>query len=263
MSDAKLLANTLNLTIIESEIFEYLLDYQSSRASEVRKILRLDRTAFYRSITSLENKGIIKISGKLREQKIEIRDIQGLKTILDNKQKDIAQAKSSLDVIQSKMKQLRDARYKQDNIKIFSGKSAFIQAMNETILGGGKVYRDLTPDSEEVYQLAGGKKEYFNFILDFKKRRVERGIQIRILLDKKAKSLDDLDYTNRLDLKEVRQFGGDLKLDCFMNTCGDRTLFYTKDKNGSWGLVIKDELITKLLNTLFDYIWSQAIVLNK
>lgn len=263
MTKISLLAKTLGLNSVENEIFEYLLEYQSGMASDVRKVLRLDRTIFYRCLSSLENKGIVTISGKLRRQNIEMRDIEVLKKILHEKQEDIAQASKSLNTIQKQIKELRDIRYQKDNIRVFSGKRAFMQAMNETLLGGGKIYRDLTPDSASVYQLAGGKQAYLEFIHDFKSRRIQKNIYIRILLDSNAKNIDELDHTNIVDLKEVRQFGSNLKLDCFLNTCGDRTLFYTKDKNGSWGLVIKDEFIAKLLNTLFDLIWSQAKVVEE
>lgn len=263
MTASTLLAKTLGLNAPENEIFEYLLEYQSSMASDVRKVLHLDRTVFYRSLSTLENKGIVTITGKLRRQKIDIKDIAAIKKILHDKQDELTQASKSLDTIQMQIKELRDKRYKQENIHVFSGKRAFMQAMDETLLGGGKIYRDLTPDSSAVYQLAGGKKAYLDFIHDFKNRRIKKNVKIRILLDSNAKYLDELDYTTKADLKEVRQFGSNLRLDCFLNTCGDRTLFYTKDKNGSWGLVIKDELITKLLNTLFDLLWSQANVLER
>lgn len=247
---------TFGLSLSESEVFEYLLQYGSVKAVDLRKNLHLDRAPCYRTLSDLESKNLVVIKGSLRKQIVDLQDIISIKDALNIKKKEIEQAQVSLSALQANMKELRDNRYHKDNVEIFSGSEAYLESMLCVIKGGGKIFRDITPDSRFVYEMAGGEAKYRKIIREFKAQRIKLNIAIRILFDNQAKNIDELSATNPVDLKESRVFGGNLKLDCYLNTCGSRSLFYTKDASGTWGIVLKDPLIANLLNSLFDVIWN-------
>ncbi len=248
--------STLGLTGGESEIFEHLLEYGEIKAVELRKNLRLDRAPFYRSITLLESKNLVTVRGNLRKQVVSLQQIDSIKSILTQKKMELETAEKSLLSFQANMKDLRDKRYHQDNVEIYSGEEAFSDSMYSVLKGGGKIFRDITPDSETIYQMAGGKDKYMVFFKKYKPFRVKNNVKIQILFDKNAKNIDQISMTNKQDLKESRIYGGSLKLDCYLNICGSRSLFYTKDQSGYWGIVLKDPFIANLLNSLFDVIWN-------
>ena len=248
--------STLGLTGGESEIFEHLLEYGEIKAVELRKNLRLDRAPFYRALSLLENKNLVAVKGSLRKQVVSLQQIESIKSILTQKKLELEAAEKSLLSFQANMKDLRDKRYHQDNVEIFSGEDAYLESMKSVLSGGGKLLRDITPDSGTLYQMAGSKEKYESIVKVIKAERLKKNIAIQILFDNQAKDIDIYSATNPKTLKETRVFGGNLKLDCYLNTCGSRSLFYTKDQSGSWGIVLKDPLIATLLNSLFDVIWN-------
>lgn len=250
------LTSTFDLSQTESEVFEHLLEYGGIKAVELRKYLHIERAPFYRSLSLLESKNLIQVKGSLRKQVVSLQDIDSISQTLAQKKSALDSAHKSLLSFQANMKELRDSRYHRDNIEVFSGENAFIDSMFSVLKGGGKIFRDITPDSLTIYHMAGGEAKYRQFIGEFKPKRIKQNVKIKILFDNRAKNIDELSMPNPEDLKESRIFGGNLKLDCYLNTCGSRSLFYTKDQSGYWGIVLKDPLITNLLNSLFDVIWN-------
>lgn len=248
--------STLGLSGSESEIFEYLLEYGGIRAVDLRKNLHLDRAPFYRALSILEGKNLIVVQGSLRKQIVLLQNIDSITAIITQKKLEIDVAEKSLKSFEANMKDLRDNRYHHDNIEIYSGENAFINSMYSVLKGGGKVFRDITPESDTIYEMAGGRDKYMVFFKKFKPYRVKHKVTIKILFDKNAKIIDQISMTNKSDLKETRVFGGSLKLDCYLNICGSRSLFYTKDQSGYWGIVLKDPLIANLLSSLFDILWN-------
>ncbi len=259
--ELKSLVAALELSEVEGEIYQYLLGYGEIRAVELRKALHLDRSPYYRALSLLEEKNLVMIEGSKRLQHIKVADISTIKKYLSKKSQAIKAAENSLSSLATTITQIRDERYHNKNVEIFSGEDAYLHSMQSVLAGGGKLLRDITPDSATLYQMAGSKAKYESIVQVIKSTRLKKRIAIQILFDNQAKEIDDLSATNPMTLKESRIFGGNLHLDCYLNTCGSRSLFYTKDATGSWGIVIKDELITKLLNSLFDVLWLQSVKL--
>lgn len=252
------LVNSFRLSQSESEIFEYLLQYGAIKAVELRKILHLDRAPFYRTLSMLEAKNLLVVSGSLRQQVVELQSLDSIKLSLDQKKQELESAQKSLSSLAVNMKELRDKRYHKENVEIYSGENAYLESMQSILKGGGKLLRDITPDSGILYTMAGSQANYESVVKKIISERLKKKIAIQILIDNQAKILDQYAYTNPKTLKESRIFDGNLKLDCYLNTCGSRSLFYTKDSKGSWGILIKDPLITNLLNSLFDILWNQS-----
>lgn len=257
-SDLHALIKSLDLSQIEGEIFEHLLEFGYIKAVDLRKVLHIERTPFYRTLSLLEEKNLITISGDLRKQVIHINEFSEINQVLEDKRKQMTIAQQSLANLKANMRQLRDNRYRNDNVEVISGPDAYLNAMQSLIRGGGKILRDITPDSATLYQIAGSKEKYERIVSEIKSERLKLNISIRILFDNQAKVIDDLSMTNPITLKESRVLNSNLHLGCYLNTCGSKTLFYTKDVDSSWGIIIKDELITNLMNSLFDVLWNQS-----
>ena len=250
------LTSTFSLSTSESEVFEYLLQYGQIAAVTLRKNLHLDRAPFYRTLSNLESKNLVVISGSLRKQTVELQSLESIEDTLAKKKVEIESAEKALANLAANMNELRDNRYHRENVEIYSGEDAYLQSMLAVLRGGGKLLRDITPDSATLYKMAGSQKAYENIVKIIKSERLKKKIAIQILFDNQAKNIDQYSATNPKTLKESRVFGSNLKLDCYLNTCGSRSLFYTKDATGSWGIVITDSLITNLLNSLFDVVWN-------
>lgn len=258
MADLHALTKVFELGKTESEIVEYLLQYGRVKAVELRKVLHLDRAPFYRALSTLTLQDLIVVQGSLRQQSVSLQDLASIKNHLASRKNEIASAEQSLKDLEASMRELRDDRYHRDNVEIFSGKNAYVHSMLSVLNGGGKLLRDITPDSATLYDMAGSEQKYREIVREVKRTRLKKKIAIQILFDNQAKNIDSLSATSTKDLKESRRFDGNLRLECYLNTCGSRSLFYTKDATGSWGIVLKDPLITNLLNSLFDVLWLQS-----
>ncbi len=258
MLDIHAITKAFELNKLEGEILEHLLENGRTKAVDLRRVLHLDRATFYRLLKELELKDLLVISGSPRQQAVALQDIKMLSTLLTTRKSNLIAAEKALKDLQANMRDLRDNRYRQDNVEVISGKDAYLKSMLSLIRGGGKLLRDITPDSGTLYKMAGDKTNYEGIVRIVKAERLRKKIAIQILFDGSAKEIDHHSRTSSVDLKEVRKFDKKLKLDCYVNTCGTRTLFYTKDATGSWGILIKDPLITNLINSLFDVVWSMA-----
>lgn len=258
MNDIHAVTTIFGLNKTEAEIFEYLLQYGSVKAVELRQLLHLDRAPFYRAVNDLVLKDLIVVEGTLRNQVVSLQDMDSIKTKVAAKKQQVSDAEKSLTTLQASMRDLRDNRFHRENVEIFSGTDAYLRSMMALIVGEGKILRDITPDSATLYDMAGSEKKYRDIVRQVKAARLEKGISIKILFDNQAKNIDEQSASSKKDLKESRIFHGNLNLQCYLNTCGSRSLFYTKDKNGSWGILLKDKLITNLLESLFDVLWNQA-----
>lgn len=258
MDELHAVTKVFGLNKTESEVFEYLVQFGAVKSADLRRQLHLDRAPLYRAINDLVLKDLVIVTGSLRNQAVELQDMPSIKAKIESKKQEIQNAEKSLQSLQASMQDLRDSRFHRENVEIFSGKDAYLRSMMALMKGEGKILRDITPDSATLYDMAGGESSYRDVVRQVIKTRLKKRIKIQILFDNLAKNIDELSATSKKDLKESRRFPGDLHLQCYLNTCGTRTLFYTKDVNGSWGILLKDELITKLLESLFDVLWSQA-----
>lgn len=258
MDKLSLVAGALALKPAEREVVEYLLQYGGSKAAEMRSFLHLDKTQYYRALESLQDSGIITVFGERRSQVVELVEMAVLQEALAKKKREIEMAQNSLATLADQAKQMVNSSYFSRNIEVISGKDAYLRSMKSVLAGGGPVLRDITPDSAVLYKMAGGKKEYEGIVSQIKRLRKSKKIAIQILFDNSAKIIDGLSKTNRDDMKEARMFQGDLHLNCYLNICGSKTLFYSQNKVGCWGLVIKDEIISKMLAALFDAMWGMS-----
>lgn len=256
--DLTIFSKVFTLSSIEQDIFTYLAEYGATKAVIIRKMLKHDRAGFYRAINNLVYKDLVVVTGAKRAQVISLQESNVLSRQLSRQKETIIQAQKSLSSLQNHMAQLRDNRYRQSNVQVVSGKNAYLQSMQTLLKGGGKILRDISPDSAALYKMASSQLAYENIVKIVKSERLKKKISIRILFDQKAKVIDSLGVSSKSDLKESRVYSGNLHLDCYLNTCGSRTLFYTQDATGSWGIIIKDELIAKLLNSLFDVLWDNS-----
>jgi sugar-specific transcriptional regulator TrmB len=258
MLELHAVAKAFDLTRTESEIVEFLLQYGSVKSAELRQILHVDRTPFYRALNNLVIKDLVVVTGPLRKQSVELQDLKAISTRLSTKKQELAAAEQSLVKFQASMRELRDKRYHQDNVEIFSGQGSYLRSMNAILSGGGKILRDLTPGHTTLYKLAGSEQEYREIVKEIKAKRIRLGISIRTLMDNQAQKNEKIISPQTFELKEYRFFPGNLHMQCYLNTCGSRTLFYTSDVTGSWGILLKDQLIAKLASSLFDALWAQS-----
>lgn len=251
----------IGFTQNEIDIYSYILKNDLVLGSEVHKKLSINKSSFYRALKNLQKKGLVLAQGETRNQKFKTTPIANLLDLQKQKEVEVKQAKVDIKNFIEDINEYTKNSFKSNNVKVLEGKSAYYIFMEEMLKGKVDVIRDLSVGHVKTFGFAGSQEKYYGFMKTYIKRRVSKGIKIRILYDFSNVGPDKLDRTSSDNLKEARRFRGKLNLECFMNTFGDRVGFFTEKAGDFWCIIIKDRIITNCMNSLFDVLWGQSEVI--
>jgi len=248
----------LGLTQNEIDIYSYILNNKAVSGKEVYKDISMDKSSFYRALKSLENRNLIYSSGETRNQMFKASPFSNIQKYIKIRKQELNKASKEINNFIQNIEKYTKEKYKDKNIKIFEGEDAYYSFMNEILKEKNIIFRDLSAGCKNTFKFAKSKINYYKFMNYFIKERLKRNIKIRILLDSTNKNIDKYDQSCRETLKEARIYKGIFNLNCFLNTFGDKSGFFTEKSNKFWAVIIKDEFITELLNSLFDIIWADS-----
>lgn len=246
----------LGLTQNEITIFVYLLSSGIKTGNDIYKDNGLDKSSAYKAISQLLRRDLVITSGSQRNQKFQAVETEKVLKLFDEKKEEVEQSKNHFKNIIKDIEKYSADKYHNDNIKVFTGDNAYELYHKELLTGDVKLIRTIS-DSQKDHEFAGSQKLYGDMNSWFIPERVSKGIKIRVLFDKNSNP-DETSKTNPKLLKEARKYNDELKLDSIMSTFGDRVGFSTTKNGNFWGIVIKDQLIVNLLNSLYDAIWSKS-----
>jgi sugar-specific transcriptional regulator TrmB len=250
--------SALGLTDIETIILVHLVKNGASGAPVVIGSLGLDKSTFYKAIKSLEEYGLVEISGTRRMQTYQAASTQKILAYQRSREDQVKEAGNVLAELAHEAEKYETSRFKNANVQIFEGENAYFDFMEETLKGDVKLIRDLDAGSVMNAVFAGSEKRYLEYLSGYVPRRIKMGIPIKVLIDSMVPD-DERDRTDPAKLKEARQYSKPLKFSCFLNTFGDRSGFLTLRNKTPWALIIRDPIITSMLNVLFDAIWEQSV----
>jgi sugar-specific transcriptional regulator TrmB len=252
----------IGFTQNEIDIYTYMLQSGTVFGTEVYKKLSMDKSSFYRALNTLKKKELVYSHGETRNQKFKARDPSKLLTLQREKEQEIQEAGKNIHSFIKEIDRYTKENFKSNNIKIYEGDNAYFLFMEEILRGKVSIMRDFSLGGKNTYKYAGSKEKYYDFLNNyFIPKRIEKGIHIKILYDKTVLP-DDFDISNPKTLKECRQCDEKLNLECFLNTFGDRSGFISEKAGKFWAIIIKDRMITNLLNSMFDIIWNKSKIIN-
>ncbi len=250
----------LGLTKNESDIYLHLLKKGQYSGASAYKELNLDKSSFYRSLNRLQAMNLVRIEGEKRNQKFFVEPVAQLVKIQQQKLSELEAAGQSLTNLAKELEAYASKSFLKNNIQIFEGANAYYEFMEQKLIGKIDIVRDITVGQSNLNSFAGSQAKYDKYVKDYIKRRVAKGIKIRMLVDDSIKP-SKLQISNAKDLKEGRHYNGKLNIDCFLNVFGDRTGFMTEKAGKFWGIIIKDNLIAGLMAAMFDAIWQQSEII--
>jgi len=250
----------LGLTKNEGDIYLYLLKKGSFSGAEAYRQLNFDKSSFYRSLKSLEALGLVRIEGEKRNQKFFAQPVSQLIKFQEKQMSELKEAGENLKNMEKTLKEYASKSFIKNNIQIFEGENAYYEFMEEKMSSNVKIIRDITVAEKTLYKFAGSKAKYQKYVGDYIKRRVQKGIKIKMLLDNSIRPMK-VQITNDKDLKEARKYNGKLNIDCFFNVFGDKVGFMSEKGGKFWGIIIKDTLIASLMSAMFDIIWKDSQII--
>jgi sugar-specific transcriptional regulator TrmB len=242
----------IGLSSNEITIYTYLLRQGNSSGRNIVIATNLDKSSVYRALSELQKKRLVNSLGEARNQLFQISDTFHLLDLVRKKEEEINEVKKNVESLITDIQAYAKNSYKSLNIHVFEGSTGYKTWLEERLNGNVKLIREIIPQKYQIHF-----DNYYEYMDAYITRRKQKGIQLRTLNDSKGKN-DHLDRMRKDILKEARNFPGELHFDAALSTFGNKTAFYTDKRGNFMGIILEDVLISRLINSLFDYIWSQS-----
>lgn len=242
----------LGLTENEINVYSYLLHNGESSGKKIFRSLSMDKAASYRAIKKLKRLKLAYSIGENRNQVFGASDPSILQELVLQKKDEIDEIEKDVDFFIENIQEFVKGTYKTKNIQVYEGNEGFKLWSEERLYKPNSLIRDLNfqPSISKYFD------QYDNYIAEYVKRRIEKGIKMRYLYAKEEKG--NLAITNKKILKESRKLKNHISIPASISTFGDRCGFYTSDRGKFIGVLIKDPIITQLFTFVFDQLWDQA-----
>ncbi|RLE38999.1 hypothetical protein DRJ17_02285 [Candidatus Woesearchaeota archaeon] len=225
----------------EAKIYVKLLELGQATASQLAKSLEILRPTVYDILDKMIQKGIVSYSISSGRKVFAAVEPGVLEQLLENKKRILEEFIPELKSISkiSKFKPL---------VETYIG-----------VKGLKTIYDDMLTVKEDIYHIFN-YEEYVKlfhlfFIKNFIKKRIEKGIWFRAIVNKiKEKELERSDPKL---LREIRtlQMLEDFKMAIVIY--GKKSGFFTFTET-PMGIVIENELITHSFKVLFNYLWQRG-----
>ena len=245
----------LGLNTTESAIYLYLTQSGASLAQQIQTALALEKVPTYRALKELKARGYVEALGEARNQRFAALPLAKLLSRYDEQVSELREAKSGLEAFMTRLTDQQSELYKQNNIQIYEGKAGF-RLWNEVRLGKGvAVIRECGTDGflHEFFE----PKEIRDYMQRYIKRRVAKGVCIRVLHDNSEPILD-YDRSNPQILKETHTTELPRDMRAFMSIFGTQFGFYTQQQGRYVGVIIDDPMMTQMVTWLFDALWDNS-----
>jgi len=243
----------IGLTKNEVTIYKYLLRKGMSAGRQIYEENSLDKSSSYRAISELQEKGLVYAIGETRNQKFAAHSGEAVVALYNKVQLELDTAKKGITSFLDDVSKYAKEHYKSSRISLYEGAAGYKLFYSQRLQGAVNEIKQFGPWAEQSKIIP----DYYDFMGGFIKKRVERGIKLKALYDNSVvpdrfgKSEDSL-------LKEVRKLDTDMRLRAMLVIHGDSVSINTKEDGKFLGLVIKDRLISDLLEKMFDYMWDKA-----
>ncbi len=245
---------TLGLTPNEVAIYTYLTRAGTKDGGTIYRDCHIDKSSVYRALSNLIGKGLIYSIGETRNQQFGAYPVATVMELYQSKLTELEKSRVVLSSFVEDVEQYVKDNYGSQRITLYSGKDGYIQWNNARLDDKVQLIREFIP-KDYLYE---GIPDYDKNIGSFVERRVGKKIPIHVLCNDPTFE-HPLDKTRKDILKVARRTLIPLDLPAGLSTFGDKTALITMEKGSFFGIVIKDRLITRTINSLFDYVWAGAI----
>lgn len=245
----------LGLTKTEVDVYLFLLKNGSSFGSNIHTTLGIDKSSCYRAINNLLRLKLIDRTGISKNKMFFINDVNKLNDLIDDKEKEIINIRSSFKDLLEDINKNRDELYKSENIEIFEGIEGYKLWNERRLMGSHKLVKEL--GTRKFLEQIINTDIYMPYMKAYISRRIKKGITMYSLHDI-SEEHDTIDITDKKLLKEARQYQGKLELDAFISLFGNYFGYYTYKNNKFMGVIIQDPLLSRMIGSLFDVIWNMS-----
>lgn len=245
------LLKQVGLTYNEAEIYLYLLQVGTRFGANIHPDLKMDKSSCYRALNNLTEKNLIYAVGEERNRQFTANPPDHVEALVRLEEKKLLQTKKSLNEFQTLIKRYTKERYQDKNITIITNEAGHRQYMEARLKCESKLIRELGGRTTAATYVP----DYDEYMTDYISRRVKEGIFLRQLTpygeidDKWEKTSQELN-------KEARELPKNFSADASFSVWDSSIYLASKEKGEQIGVMINDQLIANLMNSMFNYIWD-------
>lgn len=240
----------LGFTQLEAKVYLYILEHNICKASAVYKDLNLDKSSTYRIVEELVDAGLVSKIGEKYGQELMVNNPDNLFDLVREKQDELEVASNTISDLIDDLSENAAQKYKDYNISVFEGREGYYKAMEKRLDSGSKMIYEISGD----YQYP---TDYWDYIPDFIARRVKKKIFLKSLVSQSVKNRKYEQSDDKL-LKEVRLLPLRFQNKTLISIVGDYTSIANMESGRRLTVIIKDEMISQVMKSMFDVIWQSA-----
>jgi sugar-specific transcriptional regulator TrmB len=237
---------SIGLNEKEARIYLSSLELGQSTVQNIAIKSAINRATTYFIIDSLMQRGLMSSFHKGKKQYFIASDPDNLIEILEKEKENIENKKENLKKLLPQLQSLNNKQQNRPIVKYYEGKDG-ITAMVDEFLKTEKVSVNMAYSVNAVNNLFSEKER-----LRWRKNRIERDIDTKVLYTYKEGELPEIAKSNRIKIPFEK----------FPVTC-DIAIYDNKIRLASLGkrlsgIIIEDEEIARSLKAIFDLAWEGA-----
>ena len=242
---------TMGLTKNEIELYELLVKIGESPVSVITREISLKRPTIYKSLSTLEKKGLITKRDISKKIHFRPESPEKLLALADEQYKNLDRMRTNLQAILPMLGSEFILSTEKPVVKIYEGREGIKDIYKDTLIEGKTIYavESLENFDPEVWKWAN---EYYM------KERPKRNIHTKVIISsgRRAKLHRTRDLIHFRITKEVpeRNFPFQLEVDIY----GDKVAFINYRTDHLLGIVVKHPLIAQTMKAWFDLAWEGA-----
>lgn len=247
---------TIGLTRKEANLYELLLKLGETPANEVIKQSKLKRATAYKTLYSLEKKGLVKKDESKNIIRFRPESPDKLMNFADQRHEEFDRAREDLRTMIPKLTSDFTLSVEKPIVRFYEGKEGIIKANLEILAEKQEILAYVYVDESVDDQMEDFWKKYY-------KQRVRDKIYVRSITPDNRSGKEykkrDKDQLRTTYLVPQEQFP--MKIE--KNIVGNKVAFFSQESGKLIATIIENKLIADTERAIFELAWKEAEKYNK
>lgn len=241
-----------NFGLSEKEIAVYLalVELGPSSVRDISSKSKVNRGTSYDILKSLISMGIVSYYNKESKQYFIAEQPEKLLSAIDQKKEDLDEVRKHVEQSLPLIRTLFEKQGGKPAVKLYEGAGGIKQILEDVLLEAGKT-------SEKEYYLysaatAKERKSVYEAMPDFSKKRIDKGIKVKIISLGEGGQLAGLD-----ERKTMASKNQEIKATHEIIYAAKVAYLSLDDKENPVGVVIQNQAIYQTQKIIFEFNWSK------
>jgi sugar-specific transcriptional regulator TrmB len=237
----------INLSDKEIKIYLALLENGAASVRELSEITGLNRGTAYDILKDLQNSSLVSFYQQETKQKFVAENPEKLFKLVEEKEKELSEARSSLEVIIPELKSLQDKTGGRPTAKLFEDKKGIRVILDDLM---AEMFKQKEAAREYyIYSSKHASEDIYNAFPSFTKERIKNKIKVKSISLASGGGVHGLD--------ERRWLGSDDKSATFILIYAGKCAFISRDSFAKpVGVIIENSMIYETQKMIFLKLWE-------